>query len=156
MDIPLVMDNSQTRMLAGAWRQSGEPCTVKTLQKAKENMQTHFSLIGLTEHFDESLVLLQRRFGWKSILYHSPLNKTINRPQLKDLPEKTVEAIIRANEYDLDLYAFAQTLFSKQINAPSFAFAYKKFQIKQRLAYTPFDVRRYSVRTFMQEHLPQN
>ncbi len=156
VDIPLVMDNSQTRMLAGAWRQSGGPCTVKTLQKANENIQTHFSLIGLTEHFDESLVLLQRRFGWKSILYHSPLNKTANRPHLKDLPKKTVEAIIRANEYDLDLYTFAQTLFSKQINTPSFAFAYKKFQIKQRLAYTPFDVRRYSVRTFMREHLPQN
>lgn len=156
VQIPLVLDNSQTRMLAGTWQQSSQPCTRYTLQKAKENLQTHFSVVGLTERFDESLVLLKKRFGWKNILYHSPLNKSKNRPRLKDIPDKTIEAILAANKYDLDLYLYAHTLFARQTSNLSFKLAYKKFQLAQKVAYTPFDIRRYSVRTFFRQHVALN
>jgi hypothetical protein len=59
----ILTDNNQTRMLAGAWMSSDEPCTEETLQKAKEHMQKHFAVVGLTSEFDATLFLLKKRLG---------------------------------------------------------------------------------------------
>ena len=70
-------ENVQTKMIAGA--DYDAPCTEKILAKAKENLQ-YFSVIGLTERFEESLALMKLRFGWKLESYSS-FNVTRTRPQ---------------------------------------------------------------------------
>ena len=53
-------ENVQTKMIARA--DYDARCTVETLLKAKANLQ-HFSVLGLTERFEESLALMKLRFG---------------------------------------------------------------------------------------------
>ena len=41
------------------------------LETAKRNLEAHFAWVGITERFDESLVLLGRTFGWRDVRYVS-------------------------------------------------------------------------------------
>ncbi|WP_026674516.1 hypothetical protein [Alkalihalobacterium bogoriense] len=52
--------NLQTRFLSG---QLGYPLTEQDLQKVVKNIETHFSVVGITEEFNESLFLMKQRFG---------------------------------------------------------------------------------------------
>ena len=56
-------ENVQSKMMAGA--NYDEPCTAEILEKAKQNLAKYFSVVGLTERFEESLALMKLRFGWK-------------------------------------------------------------------------------------------
>ena len=105
-------ENVQTKMIAGA--DYDAPCTAETLLKAKENLQ-YFSVLGLTERFDESLALMKLRFGWKLESYSS-FNVTRTRPQRRDLPQSTLDLIAERNRFDIELYECAAKLFAQAID----------------------------------------
>lgn len=108
------MHNLQTRVLAGKGHKGASyVCTAVDLELAKERLRHHFSVVGLTEQFDGSLLLLKKRFGWRS-LYYARLNVARQRPLVD---EETVRAIEQANQHDLALYAYGQTLFAEQVAA---------------------------------------
>ena len=44
-------------------------CTSDMLERAKRHIEERFSFVGITERFDESLVLLRRTFAWKPPYY---------------------------------------------------------------------------------------
>ncbi len=67
--ISLEMDNSQTRAFAGDSTTPFGGCTQAMLDRAKANLADAFSVVGLTERFDESLVLMERAFGWTKLRY---------------------------------------------------------------------------------------
>lgn len=110
------IDNNQTRLFSGEWLNSDHltPCTEQMLTEAKHNLQTHFAVVGMTEHFDVTLLLLQRAFGWKHLLYKNR-NTTANRPTETSLTPDERAVLDQHNEYDTQLYAFAKDLFTKQI-----------------------------------------
>ena len=58
----LQADNGQTRRLAGHEPTFG-CCSEELLEAAKKNLADHIT-VGLTERFDESVVLFRRTFGW--------------------------------------------------------------------------------------------
>jgi hypothetical protein len=60
--------NEQVRRIAGVPPEKG-PCTEATLEKALEHLRTDFAVSGLTERFDESLILMKRRLGWSKYPY---------------------------------------------------------------------------------------
>lgn len=101
------LDNDQTRRISGLEPALGR-CTRNTLAQAKDNLHKHFSVVGLTERFDESLILLQRRFRWDKELYFYLKNVNPNRPSRETYSKKTLEAIYDRNALDIQLYAFAQ------------------------------------------------
>jgi Galactose-3-O-sulfotransferase len=105
-------ENVQTKMIAGA--DYDAPCTEEILLKAKENLQ-HFSVLGLTERFEESLALMKLRFGWKLESYSS-FNVTRTRPKKRDLPQSTLDLIAERNRFDMELYECARKLFEEAIN----------------------------------------
>ena len=105
-------ENVQTKMIAGA--DYDEPCTVEILAKAKENLQ-YFSVVGLTERFEESLALMKLRFGWK-IESYSSFNLTRTRPKKRDLPQSTLDLIAERNRFDIELYECAAKLFEEAID----------------------------------------
>src|SRR5436190_5607945 len=90
-------ENVQTKMIAGA--DFDAPCTEEILAKAKENLQ-NFSVIGLTERFEESLALMKLRFGWKLESYSS-FNVTRTRPKTRDLLQSTLDLIAERNRFDI-------------------------------------------------------
>ncbi len=63
------VDNDQTRRIAGEEPPLGG-CTPAMLERAKQNLRRRFRVVGITERFDETLMLLKHAFGWtKSLCY---------------------------------------------------------------------------------------
>jgi hypothetical protein len=106
-------ENVQSKILAGA--EYNSPCTEEIFEEAKENLFRHFSVVGLSERFEESLALMKLRFGWKLQRY-SRFNVTGARPKKRDLPQSTLNLIVEKNSFDLALYECAAKLFEDAIN----------------------------------------
>jgi hypothetical protein len=103
------LHNGQTRMLSG----SDEPVsTIEALNRAKANLRQRFAFIGLTERFDESVLLCRRLLGLRSGFY---LKKNINRLRvpLGRIPPRTVALIEERNSLDLELYDVARREFDR-------------------------------------------
>ena len=153
--VSLQTDNFQTRLISGIWTDVGYgECDEATLGLAKKNLEEHFALVGLTERFDESLMLLKRTFGWGDVFYKRR-NVTEGRPRREALPAETVAVLRAHNQLDLELYAFAKELFEKQVRdrGPFFALSVKRFQLvnrrMQRLVRAYRMARTFSARTWL-------
>ena len=83
----LPRENVQCKIVAGAVYEG--PCTAEIFEQAKENLRRHFSVVGLSERFEETLALMKLRFGWKLKSYAS-FNVTRARPKKRDLPPSTL------------------------------------------------------------------
>jgi Sulfotransferase family len=105
-------DNVQTKMVAGAPYE--EPCTPEIFEKAKHNLRNHFSVVGLSERFEDSLALMKIRYGWKLDSYHS-FNITRSRPRKRELPQAILDLITDKNSFDIALYQLASELFQKSM-----------------------------------------
>ncbi len=92
------INNGQIRFLSGI-----QDTEEHMLEKALENIENHFSFVGTTEKFDESLAILQKMYQWKTP-YYSVENKTNNRPLTHDIDAKTLEAIEHHNAGDIAVY----------------------------------------------------
>ena len=113
-------ENIQTRLICGsaipdAWDYD-KPVTRPMLDAAKANIERDFACIGLTERFDESLLMMQRIFGWKNI-YYVRQRVSKGRPRGSDIPAGAVEAIRERTALDAELYAFAKEHFERQLAA---------------------------------------
>ncbi len=83
-------------------------------QTARHNLTTHFSLVGLTEHFDQFMLLIRRLFGWQDIFYVKQ-NVTASRPSIAELPPQTIARIQELNKFDIELYEFGRRIFESQL-----------------------------------------
>jgi len=105
-------DNVQTKMVAGAPYE--EPCTPEIFAQAKQNLRNHFSVVGLSERFEDSLALMKIRYGWKLDSYNS-FNITRSRPRKRELPQAILDLIADKNSFDIALYQLASELFQKSV-----------------------------------------
>jgi hypothetical protein len=103
-------DNLQTRMLSGLPEPFGE-VDEAMLEQAKQNLREGLAFFGLTERFDESLVLAKQRLGLRNILYTSSDRVNASRPRGDEVPEEVRRAAERCNRYDIELYRYAEQLF---------------------------------------------
>ena len=106
--------NAQTWILAGP--HSGErPPDDVLLARAIRNLRA-CAVVGLTERFDETLLLLARELGWRWPFY---LRRNVNRqrPPKSAIPAETLRLIEADNALDLALYDEAQRLFEAQVAA---------------------------------------
>ena len=117
------LDNGQTRMLAGMPGITCKygACTTEILDIAKKNLSNSFSVVGLTERFDETLILLKRVFGWKNLLYVKK-NVTEKRLNKEDISSDTLEVIVKYNKLDIELYKYAEELFERAVNQYGLSF----------------------------------
>ena len=106
-------DHAQTRRVSGLDAEFGG-CTREMLDRAKGNLRERMAVVGLTERFDETLVLLRRAFGWKYLLYS---NYHVNRARstLDSLTSEVREVITRHNALDIELYQYAGELFEEAV-----------------------------------------
>src|SRR5262245_11315301 len=103
-------DNLQTRMLSGLPEPFGE-VDGEMLKQAKHNLREGLAFVGLTERFDESLVLAKQRLGLRTILHDSNSRVNTSRPRGDEVPADLRRAAERYNRYDIRLYRYAQKLF---------------------------------------------
>src|SRR5690625_1810608 len=88
------------------------------LEQAKQTINTHFSVVGIAEMFDDSLALMKHRLKWNNIEYQK-INVNKNRPLKKDLPAQTFSNIIQNNTLDVELYKYAKERLISKLDAIS-------------------------------------
>ena len=78
-------------------------------------------MVGLTERFDETLILLKREFGWDWPFYIRD-NVTRNKAAREDIPSSTIDIIKEFNRLDIELYEYATKCFNEQIDSQGRSF----------------------------------
>lgn len=97
--------NLQCRSIAGVGDVG--TCDESTLETAKQNLQHSFSVIGLSERFEDSLLLMMAEFGWRVPFY---TNRKVAKTRPK-LDQRLAELIRQHNRFDVELYEFGKNLF---------------------------------------------
>jgi hypothetical protein len=106
-------DNDQTRRISGLEPEFGG-CSGSTLTMAKDNLRRHFAVVGVTECFDETLILIQRTLGWDHVPHYLPSLVNKERPTQAALPKRSIAAVLERNQLDVELYRFAkEVLFAR-------------------------------------------
>ncbi|MBA3690610.1 MAG: sulfotransferase family 2 domain-containing protein [Actinobacteria bacterium] len=124
--ISLEMDNSQTRAISGDVSAPFGGCSQAMLDAATQHIDEHFSVVGLTERFDESLVLMGRTFGWKRLAY---LPVKVAPKSREPISEEVRGLLEEQNRFDLALYRYAGRRFEREVqNLPAFEADLRRFR----------------------------
>ncbi|MCP4155351.1 MAG: sulfotransferase family 2 domain-containing protein, partial [bacterium] len=123
-------DNDQTRQLAGVENVPFGKCTQEMLDEAKRNFEENYTVFGITERFDESLMLFSETFGL-SYPFYKVLNVTRKKMAVRDISGKTLEAIREVNRFDLHLHRFAMEKFNALINQQDSSFQQRVERFKK-------------------------
>jgi hypothetical protein len=108
-------NNNQVRMLSGLQEVKYGECSQEMLELAKSNLSNFFSVVGITEKFDEFLILCQRNLGWNFPLY-TKVNITKKRPQKEQISEKALSIIEKDNALDINLYKYVKEKLDNSSN----------------------------------------
>jgi hypothetical protein len=101
--------NLQCRFIAGV-----EDTAIgdeRLLEIAKENLTKSFSVVGICERFEESLILISKTFGWDVPFYENQ-KVAKSRPMVEP---KLVDLIREHNRLDDELYEFGKKLFEQNL-----------------------------------------
>jgi len=142
------LDNEQTRLIAGVgdgeMMELGDgrrlrgpakplaPLTEEDLERAKLNLD-RFRVVGLTERFDESFILIRRALGWRLPMYET---HNVSKADLPAPPSPAaVELIRERNRFDFSLYEHAAKLFADAVErqGPSFRREVAAFRVLNRI-----------------------
>jgi Sulfotransferase family len=115
------LDNHQVRQISGQTSVAVGECSRALLDRARENLEAHFAVIGLTERFDESMVLMKRTFDW-SFLVYDRLNVARDRTARQSVPPEMAAVIRDVNRWDVELYELARRRVEAAIAAQGAAF----------------------------------
>lgn len=131
------LDNGQTRTLCATEVPSvpyGE-CSRAMLDQAKENVERYIPIAGTAARFDETLLLLKDRLGWRNVFY-TPRNTAPKRPGAVELPHEAVELLKAHVQLDMELYRFVEERLERQVTELGEAFArrLKRFRRINRVA----------------------
>lgn len=101
-----MIDNPQVRLIAGKEYMTG-PCTQKTLDKAKENIERDFLLAAPVEDVDDFIEIFASIQGWGSLAY-APMQITREKAAEKIAPALS-DALIQKHKWDLQFYEWIKS-----------------------------------------------
>lgn len=114
--LTLESDNWQLRCISGDVETRFGQCGSEMLQRAKANIERNFALVGVSEMFDETLVLLGRMYGWRALCY-VPLNLRQTGAVSKPLTDSDRLCIAPYVAWDYQLYSHATDLLRALISS---------------------------------------
>jgi hypothetical protein len=115
-------NNDQTRLLAGKRdTRSFGMCSDEMLDIAKKNLIEYFAVVGITEDFDRSLMIMKRNLGWRMPFYISE-NVGQRRLRREYISVETLGVIQAHNFLDIELYRFAKDLLQEQVRSQGLLF----------------------------------
>src|ERR1700736_69783 len=104
-------------MIAGdEWCDLNRAVDAVALERAKDNMRKHFCVVGLTEEFGASLLLIQR-FAAIKVPFYRKQNVAPENARSDALDAETLGMVREANALDAELYEFGRELFNEQRRA---------------------------------------
>ena len=116
LSLPNELQNRCTQVFASLTHREINADPEAALAVAKKNLKVHFRVIGLTERFDESIVLIAHRLGWNQFPYYQRLNVTSKRPKRSQVSDQALRVIREANALDIRLYESASEWFQEAID----------------------------------------
>ena len=97
------INNAQVRFISGL--EDANPDEM--LKQALQNIEHHFSFVGLQEYYDESLILLKQKYNW-TIPYYKYKNKVSHTTAITEIDEDTRARLLKNNAADIELYNYAK------------------------------------------------
>jgi hypothetical protein len=82
------------------------------LDQARENLEKHFAVVGVSERFDEFVRLASVELGWDVPRYQRK-NVSESRLMLNSIDRETLGVIEHFNRLDIELYKSAAARFEK-------------------------------------------
>ena len=76
-----------------------------------------FACICITEHFSQSLTLLDQTFGWHLNKYIKPENENPQKKSSSDLSSKETDLLYELNTVDMQLYHEAESIFRTNVKS---------------------------------------
>lgn len=132
--ISVGMHNGHVRWLAGELHAHGFDANCEQLlATAKRNIDAHFAVVGLTDRFDETLLLLGRKLGWKRRPYYTRENVAPKRRSPGDFDAAELDVVREYNRYDIELYEWARARFEQQLAHERISDELGHFQRRNRL-----------------------
>jgi len=124
-------NNDQTRLLAGRYQAEGTPTNADAmLAAARRNLREHVAVVGITEEFDQSLLLMRRTFGWGRPFYvRENVSKKPSRSEA--ISPETRRVIENYNALDIDLYEEVRTLSAERVREQDAAFQHELFVFRR-------------------------
>lgn len=110
----------QTRIISGLLPGAGtpppfEPLPEGALERAKANLRDHFGLVGDTDRFDETMLLLQKRMGWTRGVHYARRNTAPRKTTHKEVAPAVLERIHEHTRKDAELVAYANELLDQAL-----------------------------------------
>ena len=131
-NLSVEIDNHQTRLISGIEDIPIGSCSIEIFEKAKSNLINDFVFVGISEKFNESLLVFKDIFKQNNIFY-SVRNQTKNRPLVKNIPDSVINAIAEKNKFDIELYRLAKQMMEKKIlSNNNFEIRLKNFEKKNK------------------------
>lgn len=128
-----IVDNGQVRALAAAEDTPYGQCTAAMLARAEANIARAFDLVGLTERFDEALIMLRHLYGWEIGAYRWQ-NVGANRPLTAQTSPAALRLLEELNQFDLQLYERAWARFDQAVAKGGMRFALEVRELQWRNA----------------------
>ena len=123
-----------TRLLAGGEYTFNVPfgsINEEHYKMAIKNLDNHFAVTGITERFNESILVLANELNWK-YPYYSIANKS-NRMDLS-IEIDGLSTIKKYYHYDMKLYNYANNLLDSKINIiKNFNSTLKRFNYRNKI-----------------------
>lgn len=104
--------NLQTRFVSGIDDIHGRE--KEALEMAKNNLKYHFEMIGITEDFDRSLLMLGRSLQWR-LIYYKRENEGRKKKSSTAISKEEKEQLAEILKPDIELYKYGLHLFNNQI-----------------------------------------
>lgn len=127
-------ENCQARRIAGLARTKyGEP-PAEMFDLAVKNIERYFLVVGTTECFDESLMLMANHCRW-NLPYYTKQNTGKNKPRKLEISDEAIKTIKKFNEVDIKLYEYASRKLQEHISdlGPPFTDQLKRFRTINRV-----------------------
>jgi hypothetical protein len=102
----------------------------QALELAKNNLNEHFLVVGLAEKFNEFILLVKKKLGWRRLPFYVKENVTRHRPVKNSIATITLDEIRKRNALDLELYHYIKKRFAYEIKleGPTFKKDLKFFE----------------------------
>lgn len=129
------INDFQVRMVSGSmYDYSFNECPDELFEIAVGNLEKYFSIAGVMECFDETLLLMKEVFGWKTWPIYKKKNVTKGRTASEDLDGETLMHIRNINRLDCRLYEQVDANFKIEMNSiDNFSSKLSMFRMLNRL-----------------------
>ena len=120
------VSDAQTRTILG--RNLSDPD--QDVSEAISMLESHFTFTGITELFDESVLLMSRKLSWVTTLYKKT---NVGEYSFKNNDNKIRHLIDRSNQRDWILYNKMKSNLEKQIELSSQNFQFELAEYRLQL-----------------------